>query len=280
MKLEQLRQLHSVWGKKNRLAQLFKPSKDGEYRTVMFAIDHDYFLGAIKGLENPTETIVPLVKYADAISPTKGTLENYLDPLDTTPAIIRISGGNSIDRGVLSDESIITPVKDVLDSNAIGVSVSVYVGQKYEAQTTQNLGTAVKDAKEYGLLVLGITAVGKELKEKKKDPRYLALAGRIIQSFKADILKTYYCDGFEKVRKDVKIPIVIAGGTRAEDNPEKVALEYTYNAIQAGADGIDMGRNIFQSDKPLAMLQAVRKIVHDGSTAKEALEFYNDFKAP
>ena len=261
------------WGKKNRLAQMFKPDKNGEHHTVMFAIDHSYFMGPIRGLEDPRKTIRPLVKYADCISPARGTLEYCLDPLNPIPVILRISGGTSIERKVYSDEAIMTCVEDAVKLNAIGVSVQVLIGSEHERQTIKNLSEAVRKSEKYGLLVLGVVAVGEELEEKKNDARYLKLAGRIIQEFGANIVKTYWCKNeFEEVRNGIQTPIVIAGG-KGEGTME--SLVYTYNSIQGRADGVDMGRKIFQNEYPEAMIRAVRSIVHDGLTTEEAFDFYN-----
>ena len=264
------------WGKTNRLAQMFKPDKNGKYHTVMLAVDHPYFYGPTTGLVDPRKTILPLVQYADAISPAKGTLEHCLDPTNPTPIILRVTGGNSIRRkDELSDEHIITSVEEAVRLNAIGVSVSVYVDTDNQAQTIKNLGTLANEAGKYGLLVLGITAVGANL-DKMRDnqeefSKYLAHAGRIIQENGADIVKTYYCDNWEKIREGIQAPLVIAGGKKL---PEKEALEYTYNCIRAGADGVDMGRNIFQAENPAMMIQAIREIVHEGKTVEEVYEVY------
>lgn len=264
------------WGRTNRLAQIFRQSSDGERRTVMLAVDHPYFYGPTEGLVDPRKTIRSLVPYADAISPARGTLEYCLDPFETTPIILRVSGGNSMTRKEeLSDEHIITTVEDAVRLNAIGVSVSVYIGTEHQAQTIRNLGKLVEEASRYSLLVLGITAVGAKLEPMREKPdefsRYLAHAGRIIQEFGADIVKTYYCDGWERVREGIQAPIVMAGGKKT---PEHDALKMTYDAVQAGADGVDMGRNIFQAENPSTMIQAVRAVVHEGYSPEEAYTSY------
>jgi len=272
------------WGKTNRLAQIFKPDKKGDYHTVMLAVDHPYFYGPTAGLEDPRKTIQPLVPYADAISPAKGTLEYCLDPLVPTPVILRVTGGNSMTRRLeLSDEEIITSVEEAVRLNSVGVSVSVYIDSDHQKQTIKNLGKLANKAAEYGLLVLGITAVGANLEKKVKgeeapdfDPgKYFAHAGRIIQENGANIVKTYFCENFEQVREGIQVPIVIAGGKKV---PEKQALQYTFDAIQAGVEGVDMGRNIFQAENPTAMIQAVRSVVHEGKTPDEAHELYGQLK--
>jgi len=275
MKIEDL---NFGWGKKNRLAQMFRPSKDGNDRTVMFAFDHPYFYGPTTGLT--PEVIKTLVPHADAVSPAKGTLEHIMDPLVTTPVILRVTGGNSMTRPEeLSNEDIITSVDEAVKLNAIGVSISVYVGTEHQKQSIKNLGTLANEASKYDLLVLGITAVGAELEKMRGNAeefsRYLAHSGRIVQENGAHIVKTYYCGGFEKVRDGVQAPIVMAGGKKI---PENLALWMTYRAIKAGADGVDMGRNKFQAEDPVAMIKAVHSVVHDGYGPKKAFKLYQELK--
>ena len=278
---------HLSWGKKNRLAHIFRPDKQGDAHTVMLAVDHPYFYGPTTGLEDPRETITPLVPYADAISPAKGTLEYCLDPLVPTPVILRVTGGNSMTRREeLSNEHIITSVDEAAALNAMGVSISVYIDTDHQAQTIRNLGKLANEASKCGLLVLGITAVGARLEPLVKGEgegsddfdaaKYFAHAGRIIQENGANIVKTYYVDDFPQIRRGIQVPIVIAGGKKI---PEPEALQFTYNAIQDGADGVDMGRNIFQSEDPVAMIQAVRSVVHEGRTPAEAYTLFNDLKS-
>ncbi len=275
------------WGKTNRMAQVFRPNAQGEAHTVMLAVDHPYFYGPTTGLEDPRETILPLVPYADAISPAKGTLVYSLDPLVPTPVILRVTGGNSMTRREeLSNEHIITSVAEAAKLNAVGVSISVYIDTEHQAQNIRNLGTLANEASKYGLLVLGITAVGAKLEPMVQGEgegsadfdagRYFAHAGRIIQENGADIVKTYFVDGFEQIREGIQTPIVIAGGKKI---PEAEALEFTANAIAAGADGVDMGRNIFQSEDPVAMIQAVRAVVHEGLEPARAYERFGELRA-
>ncbi len=275
------------WGKTNRMAQIFRPNLRGEPHTVMLAVDHPYFYGPTTGLEDPRETITPLVPYADAISPAKGTLEYCLDPLVPTPVILRVTGGNSMTRREeLSDEHIITSVEEAVRLNAVGVSVSVYIDTEHQAQTLRSLGKLANQASRYGILVLGITAVGARLEPMVKGEgegsadfdaaKYFAHAGRIIQENGANIVKTYYVDNFDHIRNGIQVPIVIAGGKKI---PEVEALQFTFQAIAAGADGVDMGRNIFQSEDPVAMIQAVRSVVHEGRTPEEAFALFEDLKS-
>lgn len=274
------------WGKTNRMAQIFRQNAAGQAHTVMLAVDHPYFYGPTTGLEDPRVSIQPLVVHADAISPAKGTLVYALDPLVPTPIILRVTGGNSMTRREeLSDEHIITSVEEAVKLNAIGVSVSVYIDTEHQAQTLRNLGMLANEASKFGLLVLGITAVGAKLEPMVKGEgegsesfdaaKYFAHAGRIIQENGADIVKTYYVENFEQVRNGIQTPIVIAGGKKI---PEKAALQFTEQAIAAGADGVDMGRNIFQAEDPVGMIQAVTSVVHEGLSSTEAYENLNQVR--
>lgn len=266
------------WGLESRLAQIIKPDTN---RTVMLAIDHGYFQGPTTGLEAPGRTVEPLLPYCDALSPTKGILNYCLDPKTAPPIILRVSGGNSMARREELDDEILTcTAEEAVRLNAVGVSVSIYVGTEHQRQTIQNLARMADEAHRYGLVVLGISAVGTSLDELRQPgkeeefARYLALASRIAAEHGADISKTYYVPGhFDKVVGGCPIPIVLAGGKKV---PEREALEFTHNAIQDGASGVDMGRNIFQSEAPAAMIQAVRSIVHEGKSPQEAYAFYEE----
>ena len=257
------------WGIKNRLAGIFN-AKSG--RTVMLAVDHGYFQGPTTGLKNPRETITPLLPYCDSLFVTRGILRNCVPANTKTPIFLRVSGGPSV-LGELSNENLTTSMKEALRLNAAGVGLSIFVGEKNEDRTISNLGRLVNEAEEFGMPVLAITAVGKEM---ARDARYLGLATRIAAEIGAHMVKTYYCaEDFEKVVEGCPVPIVIAGGKKI---PEKDALEMSYNAISKGAAGVDMGRNIFQSENPVAMMQAVRAVVHEGYTADEAFELFNKLK--
>ncbi len=266
------------WGLENRLAQIIRPETG---RTVMLAIDHGYFQGPTTGLEEPGKTVAPLLPYCDALSPTKGILQYCIDPQTAPPIILRVSGGNSMARrDELDDEILTCTIEQAVALNAVGVSISIYVGTEHQRQTIQNLATMADEAHKYGLVVLGISAVGAslgELREPGKEEefaRYLALASRIAAEHGADISKTYYVPGhFDKVVGGCPIPIVLAGGQKV---PEAEALEFSANAIQDGAAGVDMGRNIFQSESPVAMIRAVRAVVHEGKSPEEAYELYQN----
>ena len=255
------------WGMKNRLSRIFNQNSG---KTVMLAVDHGYFQGPTTGLKKPKETIVPLMPYCDSLFITRGILRNCINPSTNTPIFLRVSGGPSV-LGELSNEDITTSMKEALRLNAVGVGISIFVGEKNEERTISNLGRLVNEAEEYGMPVLAITAVGKEM---ARDARYLGLACRIAAEIGAHIVKTYYCaEDFDKVVEGCPVPIVIAGGKKI---PEKEALEMSYNAIAKGAVGVDMGRNIFQSENPVAMIKAVRAVVHDNYTPDEAFELYNN----
>lgn len=255
------------WGLKNRFSRIFKP--DG--RTVMLAVDHGYFLGPTTGLEDAATTIRPLLSHADALMPTRGVLRTSVDPATGTPIVLRVSGGNSI-LGELSDEGITVSMEDAVRLNVAAVALSVYVGSPHEKQTLLNLAKLVDEGTRYGIPVLAVTAVGKDM---VRDARYLALCCRIAAELGAHCVKTYYCEGFEKLIRTCPVPVVMAGGKKL---PESEALELTYNAIKRGAAGVDMGRNIFQSDDPVAMIQAVSAVVHDNLGPKKAYDLYNSLK--
>ncbi len=254
---------------RNRLARIFN-QKSG--RTVMLAIDHGYFQGPTTGLKKPRETVTPLLPYCDSLFITRGILRNCISPSINTPIFLRVSGGPSI-LGDLSNEDITTSMKEALRLNAAGVGISIFVGAKNEDRTVSNLGRLVNEAEEYGMPVLAITAVGKEM---VRDARYLGLATRIAAEIGAHMVKTYYCEeDFEKVVEGCPAPIVIAGGKKI---PERDALEMAHNAISKGAAGVDMGRNIFQSENPVAMIQAVRAVVHEDYKPDEAFHLFNELK--
>ena len=254
------------WGQKNRLSRIFQ--KDD--RTVMLAVDHGYFLGPTRKLEDPRKTITPLLPYADALMLTRGVLAQCVDPDQTVPIVLRVSGGSTIIGEDLSKETITTSVKDALRWNASALALSVFVGARYEFQTISNLAKLIDEANEFGVPVLAVTAVGKELE--KRDARFLSLACRVCAEMGAHFVKTYYCENFEKVVQGCPVPIVIAGGPKLET--ELDAFKLAYNAIQEGAQGVDFGRNIWQNDHPVAMIQAIRAIVHESAKPEQALDLY------
>jgi putative autoinducer-2 (AI-2) aldolase len=257
------------WGMKNRLSNIFNPDTN---RTVMLAIDHGYFLGPTSGLERVDVNIVPLLPYADTLMCTRGILRSSIPPTFTKGIVLRASGGPSILKE-LSNEEIAVDVEDAIRLNVAALAVQVFIGGEFETKSIHNLTRLVDMGNRYGIPVLGVTAVGKEM---KRDAKYMRLATRICAELGASYVKTYYVsDGFETVTAACPVPIVIAGGKKV---PEPDALEMAYNAIQEGASGVDMGRNIFQAEAPIAMIQAVRKVVHENMSPAEAYKVYQTLK--
>jgi len=258
-----------TWGMKNRLSNIFNPDTN---RTVMLAVDHGYFLGPTTGLERIDVTIVPLLPYADTLMCTRGILRSSIPPTFTKGIVLRASGGPSI-LEELSNEEIAVDIEDAIRLNVAALAVQVFIGGEFETKSIHNLTRLVDMGNRYGIPVLGVTAVGKET---KRDAQYMRLATRICAELGASYVKTYYVqDGFETVTAACPVPIVIAGGKKI---PELDALEMAYNAIQQGACGVDMGRNIFQAEAPIAMIQAVRKVVHENMSPEEAFKVYKTLK--
>ncbi len=249
------------WGYRNRMAGLIRPDTQ---RCVMLAVDHGYFQGPTTGLERPGEVVAPLLPYADSLMLTRGVLRNCIDTAARIPIVLRVSGGTSVLKDDLSNEDLTTSIEDAIRLNASAITMSVFVGSANEKQTITNLGKLCNEGAKYGLPVLAVTAVGKEM---VRDARYLGLACRICAELGADIVKTYYCDGFEKIVNGCPVPVVIAGGKKID---EREALTLAYSAVSAGASGVDMGRNIFQSKWPVPMIRAVRSIVQEGRTDAQA----------
>jgi putative autoinducer-2 (AI-2) aldolase len=252
------------WGMKNRISKVIRP-EDG--RTLMLAIDHGYFLGPTERLENPGKIIKPLLPYADSLMLTRGILRTSVNPSVEVPIVLRVSGGSSVIGEDLSNECITTSVEDALKLNASCLALSIFVGSRYEHRTLKNLAKLVDECEKFGIPTLAVTAVGKEM---KRDYRYLALSCRIAAELGAHIVKTYYCEDFYKVIEGCPVPVVVAGGKRLTE-PED-ALRLAYEAVEHGAAGVDMGRNIWQSDFPVPMIKAIRSIVHSNSTVDEAYE--------
>jgi len=261
---------HLDWGMKSRLAQIFS-QKSGN--TVMLAFDHGYIMGPTSGLERMDLSIVPLIEYADCIMCTRGALRSIVPPSCGKPLSLRYSAGSTI-LTYLNDECIMD-IEEAIRVNAALLAVMVAVGdQKHEADTIRTLTKTIDLGTRYSIPTMGVTAVGKEL---VRDARYLSLASRVCAENGAHVIKTYYCDkDFEQVTNSVPVPIVIAGGKKL---PEKEALEMAYCAINDGAAGVDMGRNIFQAECPPSMIQAVRAVVHDGMKSEQAFKMYEELKA-
>ncbi|MCD6305405.1 MAG: 3-hydroxy-5-phosphonooxypentane-2,4-dione thiolase [Deltaproteobacteria bacterium] len=263
---------HLGWGMKNRLSRLIKP--DG--RCQFLPIDHGYFQGPTRCLERPGETIRDLIPYADGLFVTRGVLRAAINPQIPTPIILRVSGGTSVVGRDLADEIITTSIEEMVRLNVAAVGVSIFVGSDYERDTLENLSMLVDECEEYGIPVMAVTAVGKELE--KRTARYLALSCRIAGELGARIVKTYYCeDGFEKVTDGCPVPVVIAGGPKCETELE--VFEFVYDGIQKGAIGVNLGRNVWQNPHPKAMMQALNGIIHDGLIPKQALELFETVRA-
>ena len=258
------------WGLRNRLDRVLPGLPKGT-GSVMFAIDHGYFMGPTTGLEDPRETIVPLLPYADSLMLSRGILQNSIPKRTNIPIVLRVSSGNSILNDDMSNEKLCVSIEDAIRLNVSAVAFSIYIGGAYEHQTIVEFSKLVNDAHRYGIPVLAVTAVGKDM---NRDLRYLSLASRIAVELGADIVKTYYCEGFNELIGACPVPVVIAGGKKV---PELDALKFAHNAVSDGASGVDMGRNIFQSDSPENMIQAVRSVVVQGVDPKKAYEQYQRF---
>ncbi len=253
------------WGMQSRLARIFRPSTR---RTVMLAIDHGYFQGPTTGLERVDLSIVPLLPYADALMTTRGMVRSTIPPASGTPIVLRASGGPSVLRE-LSNEQIAVGMEDAVRINACAVAVQVFIGGEYETQLVRNMTRLVDAGQRYGIPVLAVTAVGKEL---TRDARYLRLATRICAELGAHFVKTYYCEpDFDTVAAACPVPLVMAGGKKL---PEREALAMAHDAIESGAAGVDMGRNIFQSEAPEAMIRAVGAVVHETMKPEDAYDQY------
>lgn len=253
------------FGKKNRLSKIVM--EDG--KALMLAIDHGYFMGATHGMEMPKIQIEKLLPYIDSLMLSPGILTSQIDSDFNKGIVLRASGGNTILESDIDNEGLILTAKNAIKLNASAIAVSIFVGSEHSHQTILNLTDAINDANEYDLPVLGVTAVGKALKD-KKEKRYLTHASRLAAELGADIVKTYYCEGFEEVVKKTTVPIIVAGGPKLDNY--KDVLELCYNSIQCGAIGVDMGRNIWQSDYPEAITAGVAHIIHKNSSVKEALQ--------
>ena len=239
------------WGMKNRMQRIFK--EDG--KTVMLAVDHGYFLGAVSRMEEPSKVITPLIPYADSLMITRGVLRNCIDPKYNIPIVLRVSGGNSVLNEDLSNEEVTVSMQDAARLGVSAVAISIYVGTPHEHQTLLALSKLINEGQEAGIPVLAVTAVGKELE--KRDVKYLSLSCRIAAELGAQIVKTYYCEDFEKIVESCPVPVVIAGGPKLRDEAD--VFQMAYDAIAKGAKGVDMGRNIWQSRWPLIALHWVSR---------------------
>ncbi len=257
------------WGMQNRLARIFNPTTG---KTVMLAADHGYFQGPTTGLERIDVSIVPLVRYADALMITRGALRTCVPSDIPKPIVLRSSGGQSILKE-LSNELVAVDIEDVTRINASAMAVQVYIGSENEHKSIGNLVKVVDAGNKVGIPTLAVTGVGKEL---VRDAKYLGLATRICAELGAHFVKTYYCEkDFARVAAACPVPVLIAGGKKL---PELQALEMAYRAIEEGAAGVDMGRNVFQCEAPLAMIQAVRTVVHEQEKPEKALQLYQSLR--
>jgi len=237
---------------------------------MFLPIDHGYFQGPTRKLENPRRTVLPLLPYADAIFITRGILRASIDPDNTKPIILRVSGGTSMVGADLANEGITTDMEEVIRLNASAIGISIFVGTDYEKESLLNLSKLVNEGERYGIPVMAVTAVGKELE--KRDARYLALSSRIAAELGARIVKTYWCQGFDKVVNGCPVPVVIAGGPRTETELE--VFQFVHDGIQKGAIGINLGRNIWQNEHPVAMIKAIRAIIHNNAGPEQAQEIF------
>jgi putative autoinducer-2 (AI-2) aldolase len=260
---------HYDWGLKNRMSRIFNP-KSG--KTVMLAFDHGYFQGPTRGLERIDLNILPLVEHADVMMCTRGVLRSVIPPTVTKPVVLRASGGNSVLRE-LENETVAVDIEDSIRLGVCAMAAQVYIGSNYEHKSITNIIKLIDEGQRYGIPTLAVTGVGKDM---ARDARYFGLATRIAAEIGAHYVKSYFVEeGFERVCAACPVPIVIAGGKKL---PEMEALDMAYRSIDQGAAGVDMGRNIFQADDPVAMIQAVAHVVHEGATAAKAHQMYLDLK--
>ena len=260
------------WGMANRMAQLIQ--SDGH--CLFLPIDHGYFQGPTTRLEAPRKTIEPLMPYADGVFVTRGVLRSSIDPDSTKPIILRVSGGTSIIGKDLANEGITTSLEEAIRLNAAAIGISVFVGSDYEKESLLNLARLVDEGEKYGIPVMAVTAVGKELE--KRDARYLALASRIAAELGARLVKTYWCPDFEKVVGGCPVPVVMAGGPQV--NTELEVFEFVYDGMQKGAIGVNLGRNVWKNDFPVAMIKALRAIIHENAAPEDAQKIYDLEREP
>ena len=258
------------WGMENRLRRIIQD--DGH--CFLLPIDHGYFQGPTQCLERPGETIAPLMPYADGLFVTRGVLRSCVPVNTDVPIILRVSGCSSMIADDLAHEALTTSIEEIVRCNVSAVGLSVFVGSDYQHETLKNLADLVNDCQDYNIPVMAVTAVGREME--KRTARYLGLCCRICAELGASVVKTYYCEDFDKVVAGCPVPVVIAGGPICETELE--VMEFVYDGMQKGAIGINLGRNVWKHPQPVAMMRSLRSIIHDGNTAKEALEMFNELK--
>jgi 3-hydroxy-5-phosphonooxypentane-2,4-dione thiolase len=258
------------WGKANRMSKVIKP--DG--KCFYLAMDHGYFQGPTSKLEHVGRAAQPLLEFVDALFVTRGVLRSQISPENPIPIILRVSGGTSMVCPDLANEAITTSLDEILRLNVSAVGFSVFVGSDFEHQTLLNMTELVNRCEPYGIPVMAVTAVGREME--KRDARYLALACRICAELGASVVKTYYCDNFEKVSAGCPVPVVIAGGPKTENDLE--VLDFVYRGLQGGAIGVNLGRNIWQNSRPEAMACALRGLIHEQLTPLQAYDLYQTYE--
>ena len=258
------------WGMANRMAQLVQ--SDGH--ALFLPVDHGYFQGPTRRLEEPRKTIEPLLPYADALFITRGVLRSSVDADNAKPVILRVSGGTSVVGKDLANEGITTSMEEAIRLNASAVGISIFVGSDYEKESLLNLSKLVDEGERYGVPVMAVTAVGKELE--KREARYLALACRIGAELGARVVKTYWCQDFDKVTGGCPVPVVMAGGPQVDTELE--VFEFIYDGIEKGAIGVNLGRNVWQNDYPVAMIKAIRSVIHQKATPQQAQELFDSEK--
>ncbi len=258
------------WGMANRMAQLIQ----ADNRCLWVPVDHGYFQGPTRKLEEPRKTIEPLLPYADALFITRGVLRSCVDPKNAKPIILRVSGGASMVGKDLSNEGITTCIEEAIRLNVAALGLSIFVGTEHEHESLLNLGKLVDEGEKYGIPIMAVTAVGRELE--KRDARFLALSCRIAAELGARVVKTYWCENFERVARGCPVPVVMAGGPQTETELE--VFQFVHDGIQKGAVGVNLGRNVWQNDFPVAMIKAMRAVIHQNATPKEAQELYDSEK--
>jgi putative autoinducer-2 (AI-2) aldolase len=258
------------WGMKNRLARLIQPNG----RCMFLPIDHGYFQGPTRQLEKPGETIAPLIPFADGLFVTRGVLRSCVRPDNTPPVILRVSGGSSVIGEDLAHEAVTTSTQEAIRLNVAAVGMSIFIGSDYEYDNLVNLGKLVDECENYGIPVMAVTAVGRELE--KRDARYLGLCCRIAAEFGAKVVKTYWCEEFDKVVNGCPVPVVMAGGPKVDTEEE--VFEFVHDGIQKGAIGVNLGRNIWQHPFPVGMAKALRAVIHENATVQDANGIFNEEK--
>lgn len=258
------------WGMKNRMSRLFRNG-----RCLFLPIDHGYFQGPTSCLEKPGETIAPLLPWCEALFVTRGVLRHCVDPAGSKPIILRVSGGTSVIGQDLAHEALTTSIEEILRLNAAAVGVSIFVGSDYEHESLMNLADLVNDCEDFGIPVMAVTAVGKELEQ--REARYLALSSRIAAELGARVVKTYWCKNFDKVVEGCPVPVVMAGGPKCDTEME--VLAFVHDGMKRGAVGVNLGRNIWQSPNPVPMIRALGAIIHEKASVKQAHDLFRSIVA-